>query len=186
VEIESAVANTGLLVAAGGTLTLDQSVTGAGAARIGNSGTLVAVGAFNEQVQFTGTTGRLELDHAQTYAGKITGFSHAGTTSLDLRDIHFVSAAETKFSGNASGGVLTVSDGTHTATITLAGNYTGVTFKTSRDGHGGVIITAGPKPAAVHSFVASLAGLAPPLGGQTPPSAGFVQATTTLLAHPRC
>jgi hypothetical protein len=142
------------LVAAGGTLTLNKDVTGSGAAHI-SGGTLVAAGAFSENVQFTGSSGTLALAHAQAYAGKVSGFSHTGTTSLDLQDIGFVSASEATFAGTTAGGTLTVTDGTHTAKIKLVGNYTGASFTASSDGHGGTVIVD-PTPSAPH-FVAAIA-----------------------------
>ncbi|HZZ90160.1 MAG TPA: hypothetical protein VFE13_17660, partial [Caulobacteraceae bacterium] len=181
VEIKSAVANTGILGAVGGTLTLDKTVTGAGSARI-SGGTLDAAGAFNENVAFTGPTGVLELAHAQAYAGQITGFSHAGTTSLDLRDIGFVSSAEATFSGNSSGGVLTVTDGSHTAKIKLLGDFTSASFIASSDGAGGTIVV----DPVVHHFVAAVA--ATPISAGAAPSASppsDAPATPRLLAHTR-
>ena len=126
--IASAVANSGTLEANGGTLTLQASVTGAGKVAIA-AGTLDITNMnAAEAVAFTGKTGTLELDQSQTFAGAVSGFSKAGRTTLDLRDIGFASPGEATFSGNAKSGVLTVSDGTHTARIALTGNYTGVTF----------------------------------------------------------
>ena len=121
--IQSAVKNTGMLAAAGGDLTVNGAVTGNGSATI-NGATLDLGSSFTENVTFTGTSGVLELAQSQTYTGKVTGFSLTGGTSLDLRDIAFVSAGEATFSGNKTSGVLTVTDGTHTAHITLIGNYT--------------------------------------------------------------
>src|SRR4029077_1948201 len=46
-------------------------------------------------------------------------------------------------SGNA-GGTLTVSDGTHTAKITLLGDYSLSTFTPSSDGHGGTSVVDPP------------------------------------------
>jgi hypothetical protein len=40
-----------------------------------------------------------------------------------------------------SGGVLTVSDGVHTADIALLGQYAASSFVTASDGHGGTLIT---------------------------------------------
>ena len=137
--ILSAVDNTGTLKAAGGNLTVDGAVTGAGSATI-NGATLAFGSSFTENVTFTGTTGVLELAQSQSYAGKVRGFSLTGGTSLDLDDIGFVSAGEATFSGNATSGVLTVTDGAHTAHITLIGDYTGATFVAGSDGHGGVSI----------------------------------------------
>ncbi len=175
--IQSAVKNTGMLAAAGGDLTVNGAVTGNGSATI-NGATLDLGSSFTENVTFTGTSGVLELAQSQTYAGKVTGFSLTGGTSLDLRDIAFVSAGEATFSGNKTSGVLTVTDGTHTAHITLIGNYTGSTFVASSDGQGGVSIVdpqsgGGAAPAALspiasasgHQFIAAMAGLGGGSGG---------------------
>jgi phospholipase C len=48
------------------------------------------------------------------------------------------------YSGTASGGTLTVTDGSHTANIALLGNYTASTFVTSSDGHGGTNVVDPP------------------------------------------
>ncbi|MBA3810721.1 MAG: hypothetical protein H0X27_03570 [Caulobacteraceae bacterium] len=116
--ITSAVDNTGTLKAAGGDLTVMGAVTGNGSATI--RGATLAFGSnFTETVGFTGATGVLELARSQSYAGKIKGFSLTGGTSLGLRDIGFTGAGEASFSGDRHSGVLTVSDGIHTAHITL-------------------------------------------------------------------
>jgi hypothetical protein len=168
VEIKSEVANTGLLIATSGTLMLDKAVTGAGSARI-SGGTLFAAGAFSENVAFTGTAGELELARAQTYTGNVFGFSHDGTTSLDLRDIGFVSAAEATFSGTKAAGTLTVTDGIHTAKIKMVGNYMGVTFTASSDGKGGATVVDSINSAAVHNFVDAIAATGASSGSSLPP-----------------
>ena len=65
--------------------------------------------------------------------------------------------SEASFSGDASGGVLTVTDGTHTAHIHLAGDYTASTFVAASDGHGGTIVTDPPRADAFASAMAQLA-----------------------------
>ena len=137
--ISSGVANAGTLGVTAGTFTVSGVVTGAGAATIGG-GTLRMSGTFNQKVTFTGATGVLDLAHSMTYTAGITGFSKTGGTQLDLRDIGFVSAGEATYSGNTTTGTLTVTDGTHTAHITLRGNYTTSSFIAASDGHGGVLI----------------------------------------------
>ena len=57
-------------------------------------GVLTFVTAFSQKVNFTGSTGELALGDAQSFDGKITGFSTTGSTSIDLRDIGFVWASE--------------------------------------------------------------------------------------------
>jgi hypothetical protein len=167
-KIQSAIFNTGVLMAAGGSLTVDGEVTGTGSGVI-DGGTLAFGARFAENVAFTGTTGVLELARSRGYTGSVTGFSLTGGTSLDLRDIGFVGAGEATFSGTPISGVLTVSDGTHTAHITLIGDYTGSTFVASDDGHGGVSIVDPAKTEAMaapaHRFIAAMAGLAGSAGG---------------------
>ncbi|MEP6967504.1 MAG: hypothetical protein ABI906_05445, partial [Pseudomonadota bacterium] len=136
-RVVSAVDNTGTLMVAGGRLAFEGAVIGSGSAVI-NDGTLEFDSSFTEDVAFTGAAGVLMLGQSQGYAGKISGFSEG--MSLDLRDIGFTDAGEATFSGDATSGVLTVTDGTHSTHITLTGDYTGVTFVASSDGHGGVSI----------------------------------------------
>jgi hypothetical protein len=165
--IAGSLVNTGTIGANGGTLVIEGAVTGAGSAAI-DGGTLDLASSFNEAVRFT-TTGVLELAKSTTYTASITGFSKTGKTSLDLVDIGFVSSTEATFSGTTTSGVLTVTDGTHTAHIKLTGNYTTSTFIASSDGHGGTIVVdpkakaAAISPAPLvptpHSLIAAMAAL---------------------------
>jgi hypothetical protein len=159
--------NTGALAADGGTLAVSGGVTGAGVATI-DGGTLDLKSSFNEAVAFTGATGVLELARSKTYAATITGFSTNGKTSLDLDDIGFVGSKEATFSGTKEGGVLTVSDGKHTAHINLEGDYANATFTASSDGHGGTDVVASKAErntipplgliASPHQFTEAMAG----------------------------
>ncbi len=166
----SAIDNTGVLEAAGGDLTVTGAVTGKGSATI-NGATLAFGSSFTQNVTFGSAGGALELAQSQGYFGKVRGFSLTGGTSLDLTDIDFAGADEATFKGTTTSGVLTVTDGTHSAHIKLIGDYTGGTFVAADDGHGGVTIVdthvgvgAGVSPphaaaAARHQFVAAMAGL---------------------------
>jgi hypothetical protein len=97
-------------------LTVNGAVTGAGVVVIGD-GTLDLASGFSEAVAFTGTTGVLRLARSTTYAATNTGLSRSRADSLDLDDIGFVESTEATFSGTTRSGVLTVTDGTHTAHI---------------------------------------------------------------------
>jgi hypothetical protein len=57
--------------------------------------------------------------------------------TIDFADIDPTKVQQPTYSGTASGGILTVTDGSHTANIALLGNYMASTFVTSSDGHGG-------------------------------------------------
>ena len=182
VQIKSAVVNNGTLSVTAGTLIVSGAVAGTGKATIAG-GTADFASTFSQNVAFTGTTGVLELAKSQTYGGSISGFSHTGTTSLDLRDIAFASASEAKFSGTTAGGTLTVSDGTHTAKIKLVGDYTHASFTASSDGHGGTKVVDPTAPSARH-FVAAMAAMAAPAGGSASPTHDWAP-PAMMLAHAR-
>jgi hypothetical protein len=172
VTIAGAVANAGKLFVNGGTFTLDGAVAGVGTGLI-TKGTLFAASTFTENVTFNGTAGILELAHAQTYTGTITGFSKTGTTSLDLGDITFASGTtKATYSGTTTSGTLTVTDGTHSARITLSGNYTASAFITSSDGHGGTTVVDPTPKKAPHAFIAAMAGFGEGVGAG-PSGLGF-------------
>jgi len=178
------VVNAGLIETLGGTVTVNGTVTGAGAAII-NGGRLDFASAFTQNVSFAGATGVLELARSQGYAGTISGFSKSGKTSLDLDDIAFVNAAEATFSGTASGGVLTVTDGTHTAHISLSGNYLSSSFVAAGDGRGGTTVhdpRTPDAPAQTHVFIAAMAGLGAGGPGLEQAGAPRLQAPHMLLA----
>ncbi len=161
--IKSAVDNTGTLTAALGDLTVEGAVTGAGTVRINAARADFAAG-FGEDVSFgvnPSAIGVLELAQSQAYGGEITGFSKTGTTALDLDDIAFGAATTASYSGTTASGVLTVTDGTHTANFKLLGNYLASAFVVSSDGHGGTTVVDPTRlTAAMAAFGASALGAA--------------------------
>ena len=166
--IKSALANTGQLIVSAGTLTALGAVSGTGSVRI-VGGTADFAKAFTENVAFTSTKGTLELANSEAYTGTVSGFSKTIGTSLDLLDIKFVSGVtKATYSGNATSGILTVTDGTHAAKIKLIGNYASSAFVVADDKHGGTLVHDPAKPATASSG---------------PPKRSFVQATHTLFAQ---
>ncbi len=162
VTLKGALDNIGTIETVGGAITVKGALTGASQATI--DGGLIDCGSiFSQNVTFTGTAGTLELAKSLSYVGTIAGFSKSGGTFLDLGDIEFIDGGEATYSGTKTGGTLTVTDGTHTAHIALAGDYTTSTFVAASDGHGGTIVhdPAAP-PAAIaspHRLIAAMAGL---------------------------
>ena len=67
---------------------------------------------------------------------------------IDLVDIAF-STATLGYVGNSLSGVLTVQDGSHTATLNMIGNYVAGNFKLSNDGAGGTLVTDPPVSSGV-------------------------------------
>ncbi|HEY2178750.1 MAG TPA: hypothetical protein VGH15_09235 [Caulobacteraceae bacterium] len=144
--IAGPIANTGVLAVTAGTLDVTGAVSGAGVVHIGG-GTADFGFTFAENVTFTGAAGVLELSRSQTYTGAVTGFSKTGTTSFDLLDIASATASAS-YSGTTASGILTVTDGAHTAKIHLVGDYTSSIFTVSSDGHGGTKVVDPTAPAS--------------------------------------
>jgi hypothetical protein len=153
VIVKSATANTGTFLASAGTLVLDGAVTGAGKGEI-KAGVLDIASTFAETVTFLGgSTGVLRLADWAAFTGKVAGLSTTGANALDLIGISYKTAKAT-YSGTTTSGVLTVTDGTHTAKIDLLGNYLGATFTTAFDGHGGVTVKDPPAAGLAQALAA--------------------------------
>ncbi len=107
-----------------------------------NVGSLEFGAADSENVTFaTGSTGTLKVDHSLTarFTGTIAGLTQHNM--VDLADLTWVKGQmHATFSGNSAGGVLTVTDGSHSVELKLSGNYTTSTWALSHDGSGGTEI----------------------------------------------
>jgi hypothetical protein len=138
--INGDLANSGLLWADGGNITVHGNVSGAGSAIIDGSAVIEVTGAESNSVTFHSATGELILDHSADFTGTIFGFTGDGTLTgsdlIDLRDISFSVLEQTSYAD----GVLTVSDGVHTAHLSFDGNYQLANFKLVDDGHGGTTV----------------------------------------------
>ena len=137
--INGAVTNTGGLVADNSVLDFTGAVTGLGSATIANDGILEFGAASSAKVTFLDTTGTLQLDAATTtvskFTGTISGFHgnnvvELGAISYTTGNAQLLSYVENKTN---DGGVLTVTDGTHTETLAFMGNYTLADFTTQQD-----------------------------------------------------
>jgi VCBS repeat-containing protein len=150
--IDSPVANTGVLEANGGNVAVNGAVSGSGGSALVVSGTIDFTSSFSGNIAFSGLSGVVDLAQSQTFAGAVSGLSNHGGASFDQFDLGDIASATSTatFAGSATSGVLTVTDGAHTANITLIGNYTHSAFGTAGDGHGGtlVFLTGGQTPFA--------------------------------------
>ncbi|MFL6833627.1 MAG: hypothetical protein ACJ8F0_13650, partial [Xanthobacteraceae bacterium] len=168
--VNSDVANSGLIWAHGGNITINGAVTGSGHAMISGAGTLGFGAASSADVTFAAdAAGRLTLEHAAYFTGTISGFS--SDDQIDLANIGYATASLYDVTYNASTDLTTlvITDGTSANTLQFVGNYTVHTaWHFSSDGNGGTLLTDSP-----------LDG-----GGSAAPSAELADTMATALATP--
>ncbi|BCG93589.1 beta strand repeat-containing protein [Mesorhizobium sp. 131-2-1] len=139
--ITGALANSGLIWANGGNVTIDGQVTGSGSATIGNLSQLEFGEASSINVTFaTDAAGILRLDDSFDFSGKIGGMT--SDDKIDLGDISFGAGTSAAYQvdQDGSGGTLTVTDGTHNATLHLLGVYDANSFALADDGAGRTVV----------------------------------------------
>ena len=152
--VESGLDNAGGVVVAGGTINIEDNLSGRSATI--SAGTL-SFFAGSADVRFDGSGGELFVYDPQTFTGSIYGFLSTGGTSLDFGSVLYTGGQQASFSGDASGGTLTVTDGTRTASMHLVGDYLSTTFVTSRGQDSSVLVSASSGGAS--AFVAAMAGI---------------------------
>jgi hypothetical protein len=143
--IRGNIENSGTLWANGGNMTVGGNVNGNGSGLISGSATLEFGGASSAKIAFdAGATGILMLDHASDFAGTVSGFGQGDI--LDLVDILFANNASLSYAANqeGTGGILQVTDGNHTANITLLGQYDPSNFISASDGASGTMVVYDP------------------------------------------
>jgi Tryptophan-rich Synechocystis species C-terminal domain/Lipase (class 3)/Calx-beta domain/The GLUG motif len=107
---------------------------------IADGGSLEVNGPSTNVITFAGSTGTLIFDQSTEFTGQISGLT--GQDQIDLRDIGFGANTTLLYSENAgnTGGLLAVSDGTHTANLSLSGQYTTANFTMLSDSAGGTLL----------------------------------------------
>ena len=150
-----ATTNSGAVIVASGEIEFQNTVAGAGSFTVRPDTTLQfdASVAKTARVNFSSTSGGdLVLLDAPQFGAAIHGFGGAGTDEIDLRDVNFSSSLfRLGYTGNTTQGVLTVTDGTNTASLTMFGKYTKTSFHASADGFGGTQIF---DPPSKHTILA--------------------------------
>jgi hypothetical protein len=118
---------------------VNTAITGTGSFALSGSGSLELGAADSENVTFTsGASGTLKLDHSLTapFTGYLSGLSTKN--AVDLADLAWSPGKmKATFSGNTSGGTLTVTNGTNSVALKLLGNYTTASWTLSKDSTGG-------------------------------------------------
>jgi autotransporter passenger strand-loop-strand repeat protein len=109
---------------------------------IGTGGAeIVLAGGAAHNVIFGGESATLALEDSSALTGSISGWQ--ANDRIDLGDILFSDGTTSLAyaqNGDNSGGTLTVSDGTHSATLNLLGQYSAADFAIASDGHGGTSV----------------------------------------------
>jgi hypothetical protein len=138
--INSAVDNSGELWAHGGNITANGAVNG-GSVVLDGQATLEFGAAVSANVTLdAAATGKLVLNDSFDFSGTVSGFN--GDDQLDLRDIAFGANTSVSYAENQdhTGGVLSVTDGSHTANISLLGQYSADGFSLVADDHIGTLL----------------------------------------------
>jgi hypothetical protein len=144
--------------------------TTSGDVTIANGGQAELTGASAQSVAFAGSTGTLVLDNSTSFTGKVVGLT--GDDGIDFADIRFGVDTKASFAGDTSGGVLTVTDGTDTAHITLVGDYTHSGWNLFQDAGGGTRVVDPPLPPADSAPLLYVAGTGDPVANPSPATVG--------------
>jgi large repetitive protein len=134
-EVDPVVDNTGTVIVSSGTLTLEQTVGGAGAFVLHGAATLDLVdgAGSGSTMQFLYPGGTLETQALGSFAPTISGFA-AGDV-IDAAEVMYAQGTSTV---GFNAGTLTVTDGAQSATFSLSGSYAANSFQIiGSDGHGG-------------------------------------------------
>jgi autotransporter passenger strand-loop-strand repeat protein len=107
---------------------------------IADGGSLEVAGPSAALISFAGPTGTLIFDQSAEFTGQISGLT--GQDQIELRDVGFGANTTLLYAENTgnTGGILAVSDGTHTANLFLAGQYTTANFTMLSDNAGGTLL----------------------------------------------
>jgi FecR protein/Bacterial Ig-like domain len=138
--ISGSVTDNGTVEVTDGTLEIAGACSGTGTLEIDAGATLQLDGADALNVAFAGSTGRLVLKDPAGFTGTIAGLT--GTDAIDLANIDWATAQLGRVTYNASTNITTlvITDGQHTDTIQLIGDYTSSTWTFSSDGKGGTLV----------------------------------------------
>jgi hypothetical protein len=125
---------------------VNTTISGSGSFILSGSGSLEFGAADSENVTFTsGASGTVKFDHGLTapFTGYLSGLSTKN--AVDLADLAWSPGKmKATFSGNTSGGTLTVTNRTNSVALKLLGNYTTASWTLSKDSTGGTRVVDPP------------------------------------------
>ena len=159
-QLNGAVNNSGSISANAGSVLVGggATVTGTASVTITGSGFADFVGAFGSPLllnaAFSGASaGTLELDHSRQYGGTVSGF--ATGDAIDLTDLHYANPETVTWTQNGASGTLTISNGTTTDSLNLAGIYSQGNFALTSDAGGGTKLVSSPTTVTLAGLNAS-------------------------------
>ena len=140
-SVKSSAGGAGLVAVQDGSLELARDVSGHEALQTQGASTLIldAGASADTSFSFIGSGGTLQLGDAADFHGSISNF--ASTDLLDIRSVAFSGQSLAYQGTGPASGTLTLSDGAHSAALSLLGTYTPGSFHVASDQHGGTLIT---------------------------------------------
>jgi hypothetical protein len=118
------------------------------------AGTVEIAQASGANVAFQpGIPGDLVLDQPATFSGTVSGLGAQST--IDLPGIAFGAQTTLGYlpNSNQAGGTLSLTDGSHSASIALLGQYMASSFALVGDNHGGTMVGVEASQSANHSLL---------------------------------
>jgi Ca2+-binding RTX toxin-like protein len=91
--------------------------------------TLVGYNGFGDK--FTDTAAGFNGDLIKMFGG---------TDQIDISDLAFCASTKLTYAGNTTQGTLALTDGIHSASITMAGSFVAAHFNLTTDLHGGTLV----------------------------------------------
>jgi hypothetical protein len=114
--------------------------------KLSQRGSLEFGAGDSEKVTFApGATGTFKIDHSLTapFIGYVSGLSTKN--AIDLADLTWSKKLMTAtYTGSASGGTLTVSNGTNSVKLNVLGDYRTASWSLSKDKNGGTLVVDPP------------------------------------------
>jgi hypothetical protein len=139
--IDSNVDNSGLVWANGANITFHGSVTGGNTLMDGTASIEFGAAASANVTLQADATGALKLADSFDFSGVVSGFNQ--DDHIDLLDMTFGAGTVASYVENqaGTGGILSVTDGTHTANIALLGQYSADGFTVAADDTTGTLLS---------------------------------------------
>ncbi|WP_336950533.1 Ig-like domain-containing protein, partial [Sphingobium aromaticivastans] len=142
--VASAIDNEGVIQLSSSHAVLAGNVTGSGDVLLSGTATVEFGGHVSSDIVVdAGATGLILFDDSISFSGTIAGLD--SDDRIDLSDLAFDAGTMLSYAANeaGTGGVLTVTNGTDVAHLTLIGSYHAEDFGLWSDGHSGTLIGFG-------------------------------------------